>query len=169
MNLRIIQQFINRKSDVFSAFKDFVLESHTHFNVKIANLYCDNGREYLFTEMKDFFVQNGTSYHFTVPRTPQLNGVAERMIRTVSEKSRSMLAGANLDESFWSEATLKAVYLTNLTLTAALNGKKSNQTLYELKHGKKPILKYLKVFDSTVYIHNKIREKKIEKNRGKAF
>jgi len=41
--------------------------------------------------MREFCVKKGISYHLTVPHTPPLNGVAERMIRTIAEKAWSMI------------------------------------------------------------------------------
>ena len=38
---------IEHKSDLFTVFKDYVAKAETHFNLKLVNLYCDNGREYL--------------------------------------------------------------------------------------------------------------------------
>ncbi|GBP21081.1 Copia protein [Eumeta japonica] len=99
-----------RKSDVFAVFKDFVAKSNAHFNLKLVNLFCDNGGEYLSNDMKEYCVQRGISYHLTVPQTPSLNGVAERMIRTVTEKARAMLVGSKLEKSFWGEAVLTATF-----------------------------------------------------------
>ena len=124
-----VSYLITYKSDVFSIFKDFIAKSEAHFNLKVVNLYCDNGREYLSNEMKDYCVQKGISYHLTVPRTPQLNGVSERMVRTITEKARAMISGASLEKYFWGEAVLTATYLINLTPTKALN---INKTPYEL-------------------------------------
>ena len=62
-----VTYLITYKSDVFKVFQDFVAKSEIHFNLKIAHLYCDNGREYLSNEMKEFCVQKGISYHLTVP------------------------------------------------------------------------------------------------------
>lgn len=84
MNLRII--VFTLKSYSFSVFKDFIAKSEAYFNLKLVNLCCDNGRGYLSNEMKAHCVQKGISYHLMVPRTPQLNGVAERMNRTIMEK-----------------------------------------------------------------------------------
>ena len=41
-----------------------------------------------------------------------------------------------------------------------------NKTPFELWHGKKPQLKYLKLFGSTVYVHNKIKTTKF---KGKVY
>ena len=161
-----VTYLITYKSNVFNVFKDYVAKSEVNFNLKIAHLYCDNGREYLSNEMKEFLVQKGISYHLTVPRTPQLNGVSERMNRTITEKARAMIFGASLDKCFWGEAVLTATYLINLTPTKAL---RQNKTPYELWHSKKPQLKYLKVFGSTVYIHNKTRKTKFDEKSWKGI
>jgi len=94
-----VTYLMKHKSDVFTMFTDFVAKSEAHFNLKIVNLYIDNSREYLSSDMRDYCVQKGISYHLTVPYTLQLNGVSERMIRTITEKARSMVNGAKLDKS----------------------------------------------------------------------
>lgn len=59
--------------------------------------------------MRDFCVKKGkASYHLTIPYTPQLNGVSERMIRTITEKARSMINSSKLNKCFWGEAVLTA-------------------------------------------------------------
>lgn len=157
---------IAHKSDVFAAFRDYVAKCESHFNLRIVNLYCDNGGEYLCNEMKEFCVQKGISYHLTVPYTPALNGIAERMIRTITERSRAMISGAKLSKMFWGEAVLTATYLINVSPTRAL---KVCNTPFELWHNKKPQLKYLKVFGSTVYFVNKTRKCKFDERSLKGI
>lgn len=161
-----VTYLIAQKSEVFSTFKDFVAKSETHFNSKIVNFYCDNGGEYLSNEMKAYFVQKGISYHLTVPRTPQLNGVSERMVRTITEKARAIIVGANLEKNFWGDAVLTATYLINIIPTKAL---KQLKTPYELWHNKKPQIKYLKVFGSTVYVHDKTSKTKFDRKSWKGI
>lgn len=161
-----VTYLIKNKSDTFLVFKDYVAKCEAHFNLKIVHLYCDNGGEYLSSEMKVYCVEKGISYHLTVPRTPQLNGVSERMVRTITEKARTMINGASLDKSFWGEAVLTATYLINITPTRAI---KQFKTPYELWHNKKPQIKYLKVFGSTVYVHNKTNKTKFQEKSWKGI
>lgn len=161
-----VTYLITNKSQVFSVFKDYVSKSENHFNLKVVQLYCDNGGEYLSNEMKSFCVQKGISYHLTVPRTPNLNGVSERMNRTITEKARAMLCGAELEKQFWGEAVLTATYLINISPTKAL---KIHKTPYELWHNKRPMLKYLRIFGSTVYIHNKTQKSKFDEKSSKGI
>jgi len=51
-----VTYLITYKSDVIFVFKDFVAKSEAHFNLKMVNLYIDNGREYLSNEMREFCV-----------------------------------------------------------------------------------------------------------------
>jgi len=69
-----VTYLIKNKSDVFDMFKDFLAKSEAHFNLKMVNLYIDNGREYLSNGMREFCVQKGITYHLTVPHTPQQMG-----------------------------------------------------------------------------------------------
>jgi len=152
---------------VFFVYKDFVAKSEAHFNLKIVNLYIDNRREYLSNEMSDFYVEKYISYHLTVPHTPQLNGVAERMIRIITEKARSMINCTKLNKSFWGEAVLTATYLINRSPSRAL--KNVRKTPFEMWHKKKPVLKYLKIFGSTVYALNKVRKRKFDEKSIKTI
>lgn len=161
-----VTYLMKNKSDVFTMFKDYVAKSESRFNLKIVNLYTDNGREYLSNEMKDYCIQKGISYHLTVPRTPQLNGVSERMVRTITEKARTMISGAKLEKVFWGDAVLTATYLINMTPTKSLN---ANKTPYEMWYNKKPQLKYLKVFGSTVYAHVKTSKNKFDEKSSKGI
>lgn len=154
------------KSEVFTAFKDYVAKSEAKFNFKVVNLYSDNGGEYLSTEMKNYCRERGISYHLTVPRTPQLNGVAERMVRTITEKARAMLNGTKASKRFWGNAVLTAVYLINITPTKALS---QSKTPYEMWHDRKPSVKNLRVFGSTVYVHNKTSKNKFDNRSWKGI
>ena len=162
-----VTYLVTYKSDVFTMFKDFVSKSEAHFNFKVVNFYIDNGREYLSNEMREYCTDKGISYHLTVPHTPQLNGVSERMIRTITEKARAMVHGAKLNKEFWGEAVLTATFLINRSSSRAL--KNNAKTPFEMWHNRKPNLKYFKVFGSTIYVHNKIRKRKFDEKSVKGI
>lgn len=154
------------KSELISVLKDFVNKSQANFNSKVVHLYIDNGREYLSNEAKQFCSQNGITYHLTIPRTPHQNGVAERMIRSITEKARALLEESKLNLEFWGEAVLTATYLINRTPCRVL---KSNKTPFEMWHGRKPELKFLRVFGSTVYVHDKTKNSKFDSKTWKGI
>nr|GFA04583.1 ribonuclease H-like domain-containing protein [Tanacetum cinerariifolium] len=70
----------------------------------------------------------GIKREFSVPRTHQQNGIAERKIRTLIEAARTMLADLLLPIPFWSKAVNIACYVQNRVLVT----KPQNKTPYEL-------------------------------------
>ena len=91
----------------------------------------------------------GIRHERTVTKTPEQNGVAERLIRTLVESARSMLLDANLPKRYWAEAVSTAVYLKNRCPTKAVQGK----TPYEALHGEKPRIDHIRVLGCDAYAH----------------
>ncbi|GKC67639.1 putative ribonuclease H-like domain-containing protein [Tanacetum coccineum] len=75
-----------------------------------SKLWCDNGTEFKNKEMNQFCKRKGIKREFSVARTPQQNGVAERKNRTPIEAARTMLADSKLPTTFWAEAVNTACY-----------------------------------------------------------
>ena len=88
----------------------------------------------------------------SIPGTPQQNGVAERLNRTILERTRCMLSNAGLWEKkeFRVEASSTACYLIDRSPHSALG----NQIPEEIKSSKPINYSNLRIFRSTNYIHN---------------
>ncbi|GJR75027.1 ribonuclease H-like domain-containing protein [Tanacetum coccineum] len=95
-------------------------------------------------------VMKGIKREFSVVRTPQQNGVAERKNRTLIEATRTMLAGSQLPTTFWTEAINTACYVQNRVLVA----KPHNKTPYELLTCRPPNLDFMRPFGCPVTILN---------------
>ncbi|KAH0636497.1 hypothetical protein KY289_036412 [Solanum tuberosum] len=90
--------------------------------------------------------------YFTVRNTPQQNGVAERMNRTLLEKVRCMLSNAGLGKEFWAEAITYACHLLNRIPSVAIGRK----TPLEKWYGKSAEdYDSLYVFGSIAYYHTR--------------
>nr|GEW10459.1 ribonuclease H-like domain-containing protein [Tanacetum cinerariifolium] len=76
----------------------------------------------------------GIKREFSVARTPQQNGIAERKNRALIEAARTMLADSLLPIPFWAEAVNTVCYVQNRVLVT----KPHNKTPYELLHGRTP-------------------------------
>ena len=113
-------------------------------------LRSDNGGEYTSNQFKMFCNDKCIIPQLTPPYTPQLNGVAERMNRTLVESARCMMEHFKLSKSYWGEALTTAAYIRNRCPTRATDAEKSP---YEFWTGKKPLLKNLKVFGCHAYVH----------------
>ncbi|KAG8496806.1 hypothetical protein CXB51_007977 [Gossypium anomalum] len=87
---------------------------------EIKYLRTDNGLEFYSDEFNRLCKSEGIMRHLTVRHTPQQNGVAERMNRTIMEKVRCMLSNANLPKLFWAEAASTACFLINRSPSVAI-------------------------------------------------
>ncbi|GJT40624.1 putative ribonuclease H-like domain-containing protein [Tanacetum coccineum] len=83
------------------------------FDKKVKIIRCDNGTEFKNRVMSEFCEQKGIKREFSVARTPQQNGVAERRNRTLIEAARTMLADSKLPTTFWAEAVNTTCYVQN--------------------------------------------------------
>lgn len=160
----VIVYIIKAKSEVFDCFVDYVKMVQTKFSSKISVLRCDNGREYISGEIKNFCRTNGTFIDFTNPYTPEQNGKAERFNRSLVEKARAMIKEANLSKVFWSEAIRVAAYSLNRSPS---NANENNLTPAELWNGSKPNIKNMRVFGCVAYVHipTQFRNKFDEKSK----
>ncbi|KAG2963263.1 hypothetical protein PC120_g27553 [Phytophthora cactorum] len=104
---------LRNKSEVADKFAEFVAMAETQTGKRVKTLRSDNGGEYTSGAMAKFCKDRGIEQKFTPPYTPQLNGVAERMNRTLVESARCMLEHAGLSKSYWGEAVMTATFLRN--------------------------------------------------------
>ena len=96
---------IKHKSEVFETFKEWKTFVEKSTVIKMKTFRTDNYGEYTSKDFKDYLKKDGINHKFTIPKTPQQNGVAERMNQTLVESVRAMLADSKLPKRFWAEAT----------------------------------------------------------------
>ncbi|GJU33189.1 putative ribonuclease H-like domain-containing protein [Tanacetum coccineum] len=118
---------------------------------KISGKDCDYGMEIRNNKHGiQFCGMKGIKREFSIARTPQQNGVAERKNRTLIEAARTMLAYSLLPTTFWAEAVNTACYVQNRVLVT----KPHNKTPYELLHGRPPSISIMRPFGCPVTILN---------------
>ncbi|KAG8474442.1 hypothetical protein CXB51_034036 [Gossypium anomalum] len=91
----------------------------------------------------------GIMRHLTVRHTPQQNGIAERMNRTIMENVRCMLSNANLPKSFWAEVASTACFLINRSPSVTIE-KKTPQEVWSSNPAN---YSDLKIFECPAYAH----------------
>ena len=92
--------FLKHKNDAFSKFCDFCKKIQNLKSSNIVTIRSDNGGEFKYDMFLEFCNSNGITHNFSVPRTPQQNGVVERKNRTIQECARTMLCDSNLPKLF---------------------------------------------------------------------
>nr|GEV23286.1 hypothetical protein [Tanacetum cinerariifolium] len=81
--------------------KNFIAGIENQMDHKVKTIRCDNGTEFKNRIMNEFCEIKGIRSEFSVARTPQQNGVAERKNRTLIEAARTMLADLKLPTTIW--------------------------------------------------------------------
>jgi len=150
--------FLKRKSEVFETFKNFRALFRTQTGKPIKCLRSDGGGEYTSNEFSSWLSRKGITHSITPPHTPQHNGVAERLNRTIMDKARCLLNAQNVDKCFWAEAVNTANFLRNRSPTE----KVKEMTPEERFTGKKPIAVNLRIFGSKCLVMDNDYKRKLD-------
>ncbi|KAK8926157.1 hypothetical protein KSP39_PZI018485 [Platanthera zijinensis] len=139
---------IKTKDQVLDTFRRFHAEVERQSGKKLRCIRSDNEGEYigLFDE---YCRDHDIRHEKTPPKTPQLNGVAERMNQTLMERIRCMLSESKLPGMFWGEALLTAAHVINLSPSSALQEDVPDRVWY----GKDPSYSHLRVFGCKAFVH----------------
>lgn len=104
---------LRTKDQVFQCFVDFKMLVENQCESKIKKFRSDNGTEFENGKFKRFFQMHGIEYQRSAPYSPQQNGLAERMNRTLLDRVRCMLIDTNVERVFWAEALNYAAKIVN--------------------------------------------------------
>ena len=118
--------------------------------VPIVKIRSDHGKEFENAKVKSFCAKNGIKKEFSASKMPQQNRVVERKNRVIQEMARVMLLNKQIPEKFWGEAVNTTCHIGNRIFFRG----RTKKTTYEIWNGKKPKVKYFRVFGSKCYILN---------------
>jgi len=154
---KVFVNAMKEKSEVARHLRTFVAQVELETGHKLKVLRSDGGGEYTAGEVQSFLKDKGAKHEMTTADTPQHNGVAERMNRTLVERVRTMLIDAELPDGYWWDALQYAALLHNVSPTHSL----SDCTPEESWSGNKPDVSRLRVFGckAFVYIPDKMHGK----------
>ena len=142
-----ITYLMRTKDQALEAYKSFEAWALTQGHCRaIKVLRSDCGGKYLSDAFNAHLAAAGTVRKLTVHDTPQLNGVAECLNRTLLERICAFAHGSGLPKSLWGEALRHAVWLKNRTATCALD----SRTPFEALYGRPLDLSHLRVWGCQV-------------------
>ncbi|KAD3640229.1 hypothetical protein E3N88_29452 [Mikania micrantha] len=128
----------------------FVLYVEKQYSLPVKCVRSDNGTEFRNHILDEFYLSKGIKRQYSIPRTPEQNGVVERKNRTLIEAARSMLADSGLPLTFWAEAVNTACYVQNRVLV----NQRLLKTPYEVLHHLTPLISFFRAFGCPCYILN---------------
>nr|GEX57651.1 putative ribonuclease H-like domain-containing protein [Tanacetum cinerariifolium] len=104
--------FLASKDETPPVIRTFITGLENLLSLKVKIIRCDNGTEFKNADLNQFRGLKGIKREFSVPKTPQQNGIAKRKNKTFIEAARTLLADSLLPIPFWAEAVNIACYET---------------------------------------------------------
>ena len=139
---------IKAKSQISGVVQEVLnlLATQTGFQVK--NIRTDLGTEFVNSNLQGYLAKRGINHQKSAAYTPEQNGRAERLNRSIIEKTRSLLIDSGLPKVLWAEAACTANYLRN----RQINSLNDSKTPFELAFGTVPDVSNLRIFGSKAYV-----------------
>jgi len=144
------------KSAALECFREYCARMENQLGLTVKIFRSDGGTEYVNQDFQWVFKDKGIIHEVTPPYTPQLNGKAERMNRTLLDKTRAIMHHGGVPTELWGEILQTAVYLHNRTPTR-VNGKW--MTPYEAFFGKPAKVDHLRIPWSRAFTFQKHNDK----------
>nr|GEW93552.1 integrase, catalytic region, zinc finger, CCHC-type, peptidase aspartic, catalytic [Tanacetum cinerariifolium] len=111
--------FLHSKDETPEIIKKFIAQAQLNYKAKVCKIRIDNGTEFKNATLKAHYEKLGIMQQFSHARTPQQNGVVERLATACFTQNRSVIHT------------------------------RYNKTPYELLRGRKPNVEYFHVFGSS--------------------
>jgi transposase InsO family protein len=143
-----VVRVVKHKDETAGLVQEVIKRLETQSGQKLKVARTDNGGEYVNFALSGYFKGKGIIHQTSVRYTPQQNGAAERLNKTLLERVRAMLEDSGLAPSLWAEAIVTANHLRNLSPVT-----NRSKTPWELFYGNKPDVSYLRTFGATAYAH----------------
>ena len=131
-------EFLRKKSEACEKLKILCKRLQNEKGVPIVKIRSDHGKEFENARFESFYEKNGIKRKFSVPKTPQQNGVVKKKNWVIQEMARVMLLNKQIPQKFWGEAVNTSCHIGNRIFFRA----GTKKTAYEIWNGKKPKVKY---------------------------
>ncbi|KAG8842419.1 hypothetical protein FRB96_005428 [Tulasnella sp. 330] len=139
--------FLHLKSDAFNAFQQWQKAVEMETRCQPRAFRADGGGE--FEQIWKWCIENGVHFQASAPYSQQMNGVAERGMRTYVEIACCALLASGLPKKYWSYVVAYAAYTCAYCPTQMLDGK----VPIEAWTGVKPDATHLHPFGCDAFVH----------------
>lgn len=137
---------IRAKSEAASAVVDLLVRWQRQTGRKVKTLRTDQGTEFLGV-LAEYCRRKGIERQLSTAYTPEQNGRAERLNRTLIERARALLMEHELPKAVWSEAMMTASYIRNRCSST------HQKTPYEMFYNEVPDVSHLRVYGCKAYAY----------------
>mmetsp|Transcript_32844 Transcript_32844/g.79785 ORF Transcript_32844/g.79785 Transcript_32844/m.79785 type:complete len:1719 (+) Transcript_32844:1464-6620(+) len=146
-------KFLRARSDAPAAVRSFVAELNAGLSTRavapvrvVGTLHTDNAGEFLSREFTELLDSELISHTTCPPHIHQLNGVAERAIRSVLQLARAYLTSSGVDVHHWPAAFDMAVDVLNRTSGPPSSAPGGGPSSFEVLTGVPPRVMHIMPF-----------------------
>ena len=104
---------VARKSMTVDAIADGLAHMEMISGHRTSRLRSDNGGEYTSRRLQQLLKTKNVIHEVSAPYTPEQNGRAERLNRTLMDRVRAMMIHSGVAQDMWAEAITTANYIRN--------------------------------------------------------
>ncbi|KAJ9530530.1 hypothetical protein QJQ45_012533 [Haematococcus lacustris] len=140
---------IKHKSDAPAAIIDMLTQLQRQTGRRVVALRSDRGGEYMGAEMQQWLRAQGITHQQTAPYSPEMNGSAERINRTLMACARAIVFASGAPKHLSGEAIRAAAHPHNISPVA-----EKPCTPFEAAFGSKPDIAHLRVWGCPAYVHD---------------
>ncbi|KAJ9509938.1 hypothetical protein QJQ45_011461 [Haematococcus lacustris] len=148
-NSLVAVMLIKHKSDAPAAITDMLTQLQRQTGRRVVALRSDRGGEYMGAEMQQWLRAQGITHQQTAPYSPEMNGSAERINRTLMACARAIVFASGAPKHLCGEAIRAAAHLHNISPVA-----EKPCTPFEAAFGSKPDIAHLRVWGCPAYVHD---------------
>ena len=149
---------LKTKDQASAALHDLILMLQTQHGITVKIVRSDRGGEFCNGELAAFFASRGIVHQTTAPYSPESNGAAERLNRTLMEKVRALLLHSGAPFYLWAEGLQTANTLRN---ASPVSGREL--TPHQLLTGSVPEVSHFKIFGCKAFAHvPKLKRRKLD-------
>jgi len=145
---------VTRSKDIIAtAVIEMLKVVETETSGRIKRLSTDGGSEFINQTLKRYLIDRGISLRVSPPHTPQLDGIAERSIRTFKDAARTLIHHAGAPAWLWKDAMHHSLWIWNRTH----NSPNTGETPYETVTGHPATLseKTVGVWGCDCFVHQR--------------
>jgi hypothetical protein len=92
--------FLKEKAEAFEKFKIFKDLTENQRGKRLKEVRSYRGGEFMSIDFNEFCDKHGIKREYTIPETPQQNGVVERQNITVQQMAKSMMNEKNIGQTY---------------------------------------------------------------------
>ncbi|KAJ9512410.1 hypothetical protein QJQ45_012969 [Haematococcus lacustris] len=147
---------IKQKSDAPAAIIDMLTQLQRQTGRRVVALRSDRGGEYMGDEMQHWLRAQGITHQQTAPYSPEMNGSAELIDRTLMACVRAIVFASGAPKHLCGEAICATAHLHNVSPVA-----EKPCTPFEAAFGSKPDIAHLRVWGCPAYVHDPAHDGKL--------